>query len=258
MPAARQTLAHADSPPAANPAAGLDPARLERQLDRLDRIADLGVEIAEGLAAQAKGTGPRVVEGDLALAYDRVSRAVRMATLLQSRLMADFHRAQAGGPPAAGPAPADQAAARKDGVVRIVRRVAEARGDLEAYQVSWLAGRARERLEHEDIYGQVMTQPVSELVERVCRDLGLTPQWAALVEEAWAEDELDSAAPGAPLRALVEEWDREDAEDGGPEADVQADDSPPDAALTAPTLHDRLQELARDPQVRAIAGRPSG
>ena len=256
MPAARQTLSHPEAPPAAEPAAGLDPARLERQLDRLDRLADLGVEIAEGLAAQAKGTGPQVVEGDLALAYDRVSRAVRMATALQSRLMMDFRQAPAqtpaGGLPAAGPGPAEQARARKDGVARIIHRVAEGQGGLEGFQVSWLAREARERLEHDDIYGQVMTQPVSELVARICDDLGLTPKWKHLALEAWAEDEIEGGAPGAPLQALLDEgfWD----DDGGP----QADDPPPDAALTAPTLDDRLQELARDPEIRAVAGRPSG
>jgi len=234
MTAAHETLSHPEAPPAAEPAAGLDPARLERQLDRLDRLADLGLEIVEGLAAQAKGTGPKVVEGDLALAYDRVSRAVRMATALQSRLMMDFRQAPAqtpaGGPPPAGPAPAEQARARKDGVARIIHRVAEGQGGLEGFQVSWLDRQARERLEHDDIYGQVMTQPVSELVARICDDLGLTPQWKHLALEAWAEDEIEGGAPGAPLQALLDEgfWD----DDGPPEAD--------------------------DPEIRAIAGRPSG
>ncbi|MGZ3401320.1 MAG: hypothetical protein ACXU8W_19260, partial [Caulobacteraceae bacterium] len=80
-----------------------DRARLDRQLARLDRLADLGLEIAEGLAAQAKGTGPRVAEGDVALAYDRVARAVRMAVMLQSRLMQDLRRAR--DEAAAAPAP---------------------------------------------------------------------------------------------------------------------------------------------------------
>ena len=79
-------LAEADLP---TPDPEADQPLLPRQIERLDRLADIGLQIAEALAAQAKGEGPKVVEGDLALAYDRVARAVRMAAMLQSRLTQD-------------------------------------------------------------------------------------------------------------------------------------------------------------------------
>ena len=124
--------------------------------------------MAEGLAAQAKGTGPQVVEGDIALAYERVARAVRMAVMLQSRLVEDVRLARE---KAVGAAPAaDPAAARKDRVARIVRRVAQAHGGLDGFQIGWAGREARERLEHDDIYGQVISQPVSDLVAGICRD----------------------------------------------------------------------------------------
>ena len=165
-----------------------DRARLDRQLARLDWLADLGLQIAEGLAAQAKGTGPQVVEGDLALAYDRVARAVRMAVMLQSRLIEDARLSrEAATAPVADPA--GPAQARKDQVARIVKRVAQADGGLDGTQVRWAAREVSERLEHDDIYGQVMSQPVSDLVHDICYDLGLTPVWARLAEEAWAQDE---------------------------------------------------------------------
>jgi hypothetical protein len=74
--------------------AGRNRALVERQLARLDRLAEIGLEMAEALGAQAKGTGPEVTGGDVALAYARVARGVRMATLLQTRLVE--------GPPASG------------------------------------------------------------------------------------------------------------------------------------------------------------
>jgi hypothetical protein len=219
-----------------------DRAHLDRQLAKLDRLSDLGLQIAEGLAAQAKGTGPQVVEGDVALAYDRVARAVRMAVMLQHRLIEDFRLScETAAKAVAGGDGAGSARARKDAVARIVKRVAEGQGGLDGFQVGWAARQARERLEHDDIYGQVMSQPVSDLVADICRDLGLTPDWARLAEEAWARDEILSGEVGEALQ------------------DVLA--SSPAAigsAPTIPTLDQRLHALAADPGILAAARGASG
>jgi hypothetical protein len=219
-----------------------DRARLDRQRARLDRLADLGLEIAEGLAAQAKGTGPQVVEGDVALAYDRVARAVRMAVMLESRLAADLRpsaeQASGAGP---GAGPAEPAKARKDRVARIVRRVAEGQGGLDGFQIGWAAREARERLEHDDIYGQVMSQPVSDLVADICRDLGLTPDWA--------QDEIGSGEVGEALQDLLAL---------SPEAGDEGRGAASGDAPTMPTLDGRLHALATDPEVLAAARRESG
>ncbi|MGZ6014174.1 MAG: hypothetical protein ACXWKM_00380 [Phenylobacterium sp.] len=226
-----------------------DRARLERQLARLDRLADLGLEIAEGLAAQAKGTGPQVVEGDVALAYDRVARAVRMAVMLQSRLIEDVRLARQAAAGATPGACADPATARKDRVARIVKRVAEAHGGLDGFQIGWAAREARERLEHDDIYGQVMSQPVSDLVADICCDLGLTPNWARLAEEAWAEEEVLSGEVGEVLQGYA---------GGDLRTDGEGADEAPAALVSIPTLDERLQALAGDPELLAAARRESG
>lgn len=220
-----------------------DRARLERRLARLDRLADLGLEIAEGLAAQAKGTGPQVVEGDVALAYDRVARAVRMAVMLQSRLIEDVRLARETAAWAAQNVGAgvDPATARKGRVARIVKRVAEAQGGLDGFQIGRVAREVCERLEHDDVYGQVMSQPVSDLVADICFDLGLTPNWARLAEEAWAEEEIASGDVGEAFQALVASPRRT----AGPIPAI-------------PTFDDRLQALACDPEVLAAARRESG
>lgn len=221
-----------------------DRARLDRQLARLDRLADLGLEIAEGLAAQARGEGPQVVEGDVALAYDRVARAVRMAVMLQSRLVGEARRPQEQA--AAATAAADPAEARKDQVARIVRRVAEGQGGLDMFQVGRAGSQARERLEHDDIYGQVMSQPVSDLVADICYDLGLTPDWARLAEEAWAQDEIDSGQVGEALQdALASRREAASHAFAGP-------------AFAIPCLESQLHALAANPEVLAAARRESG
>ncbi|MGZ3369213.1 MAG: hypothetical protein ACXWK1_09850 [Caulobacteraceae bacterium] len=244
-----------------------DRARLDRQLARLDRLADLGLEIAEGLAAQAKGTGPRVAEGDVALAYDRVARAVRMAVMLQSRLIEDVRLARQAAAGAFAGAGADPATARKDRVARIVRRVAEAHGGLDGFQIGWAAREARERLEHDDIYGQVMSQPVSDLVADICRDLGLTPNWARLAEEAWAEEEILSGDVGEALAGYTDSaaspaggvsGSAGGASRTGPRSGGEGTGEAPPALVSIPTLDERLQALASDPQVLAAARRESG
>jgi hypothetical protein len=214
------------SEPLANPAfdaleadAAEDPARalIERQLGVLGRLAEAGLNIALAIERQVTGAGSAeadaapAVQGDVALAYSRVSRAVRLTIGLQARLLKDLQaldqaavlrttRAQA----EAGRARQALEAERKARVQRIVERLileeAEDRSWDEA-EVESLAQEAYERLEHDDIYGDIAALPVSEIVARVCRDLGLEPDWARHAEEAWTQGQTGAEAParGQPL-----------------------------------------------------------
>jgi hypothetical protein len=64
-------------------------AMLQRELEVLGELAELGLAMARTIVAQANGetTTESAIRGDLPLAFSRVSRAVRMAVLLQSRLI---------------------------------------------------------------------------------------------------------------------------------------------------------------------------
>jgi len=171
-----------------------------------------------------------------------------MAVMLQSRLIEDarLSREKVAG---AGSDPAGPAKARKDQVARIVRRVAEADASLNGFQVRWAARESRERLEHDDIYGQVMSQPVSDLVAGICRDLGLTPDWARLAKETWAQDEIGSGEVGEALANYAE---------GAPRSGGEGMDQSPQALVSIPTFDERLQALASDPDILAAARRESG
>jgi hypothetical protein len=61
---------------------------------------------------------------------------------------------------------------------------------------------ASERLDRDDVYGDLLARPVSELVALICRDLGLDPDWPVLADEAWAREEMADGAPGWPLAGL--------------------------------------------------------
>jgi hypothetical protein len=247
--------AAAVTPPPASPDPAGDRTRalLERQVERLERMAEAGMEMIEALVAQAKGSGPQVVEGDVGLAFSRVSRAVRLSILLQEQLI------EGNGAPSntsdespAGAAAPDETTLEPDNrerAVRVVRRVARDHCRREGFEVSAIVREAAERLNDDDIYGLVASRPVGELVALICRDFGLEPNWDALASEAWAKAEMASGAEGSPF--LDDEfW--EDEPEGEP------DPGPSHPALRTRTLKDTLRDLARDPDVLAAARRDTG
>ena len=153
-----------------------------------------GMDMVQALAAQASGAGTQVVQGDLVLAYCRAARAVRMAMLLQSHLIAE---------PGARTAVAQPAAAREDRVAPTDEDPGrpEAERDENAERPERPERELAERLERDDIYRQVRTRPVIELVAEIANDLGLSPDWPQMPPEPGAEGECDEDPAFAPLRA---------------------------------------------------------
>mgnify|MGYP001606964051 CR=1 FL=1 len=109
----------ADPPPAASQA--FERAPHLRQIAKLERLADIGMEIAEV-------AGRRAVEGgeadgpDPGLTFTRAARAVRLTIALQTRLardLADLDRAD-------GKARAAKASARRARLHRLVEQAIEA------------------------------------------------------------------------------------------------------------------------------------
>jgi hypothetical protein len=202
--------ANAETPPC--PADAADWARpfALRQLEMLGELAELGLDVARAVERQASGraeppvvAGP-IFRGDIALAYARVSRAVRLTLMLQAKLIEDLKAQDAGADQArtdARPAPDGVAAERqrKARIERIVERLAEAEYPDDDDAVADLMTEAGERLDDEDLYGDLMHRPLSELVARLCKDLGLEPRWAELAEELWAVREVESGQVGWPL-----------------------------------------------------------
>ncbi len=181
------------------------PPPADRQLELLDRLAEVGLEIALTLERQAKAAAPEERAGDpsvdlqaVALAYSRVARAVRLTILLRSKL------ADAGDMPEVDPVDDAQEAAegRKLRIERVVRRIVQAETDDEE-KIERLLDEATDRLDEDDCYGDVMMRPVSEIVADICRDLGLDPDWSRLAQEAWAREEVRSGEAGWPLASAL-------------------------------------------------------
>jgi hypothetical protein len=165
----------------------------------LGRLAEAGLEIAVALEAQAKG-GDAVVQGDVAMAYNRVARAVRQTIMLQSRLIeARQDRREAG---------ASRQAAARVGASRILRGLIEEDrpGDAEhAERLAAEAAEAAERLRAED-FGDLLSRPFGEAVAAICKDLGLSPDWLRLAEECGGvETALCGPGPGLGPATLCDD-----------------------------------------------------
>jgi hypothetical protein len=191
-------------------------AVLRRQVERLDALAEIGLEFARAIQGQG-GENP----AEAAMAFSRVARTVRMCGLLQSRLIKDLeqvqHRAeeeqlraakralaaydQAGGEDV-DPALMEPAERHKYRVTRIVARIAEAKHRDDEEACERLVMEAAERLDDDDIYDDVLSRPIGELVALICRDLDLEPDWQRLSQEAWARAEIASGTEGSPFVAM--------------------------------------------------------
>ena len=96
----------------------------------------------------------------------------------------------------------DHESGRQDHIERVIERVARAEHDDES-TVERLVSEAAERLDDRDVYGDLTDRPVSEIIEQICRDLGLSPDWTILAKETWAREEMQSGEVGAPLKRFM-------------------------------------------------------
>ena len=182
------------APPTGQPSDDRSWARplFEQQIALLGELAEAGMAVATSIRDQVVAG-----EGDLlalAGAYDRVARAARMAILLQSKLikqLLDWDRQTA-----SLAAPQDRREAQ-------IQRAADERDREQAEHIERLVGQASERLDQDDIYKEVNSRPVSELIAMICRDIGLDPDWPRLTQEAWVQKETAGAGGRSPFAALA-------------------------------------------------------
>jgi hypothetical protein len=176
----------------------------ERQIAMAGQLAEAGLAMALTVKDQTEtltrevGVEPGVLEG-MSRAYARMARAARLSLMLQDRLIKDliaFDRK------VAHDAAWDHSVRlsdRKDLAGQVIARVVTRQHD-DSETVERLIEETAERLDSEDLYGAVLSRPVSELVAMICRDLGLNPDWPGLACEAWAQKEAASEAVGWPLK----------------------------------------------------------
>jgi hypothetical protein len=159
----------------------------ERQIAMLGELAEAGLEVVHAIRDQAtlaaaQGAAPRI---DFGLAYTRAAKAVRMTLALQRRYVLDLRFEYRHGEPApAWDAPAPKARAT---CVDRIRHGLATGGLGEAQAVDQLdeALDLYERLEDLDD-DDIPDGPFNEIVAKLCKDLGLAPDWLERTEEKLA------------------------------------------------------------------------
>jgi hypothetical protein len=175
------------SPDAWEPAIDLAAARLERSLALLDRLAEKGLVLAEAVKEDGSAGS--------ADAFAKLSRAVRLTLMLKAKLEEGPPAPTAGGvAPADSPAsdpgavPSDPYAPLKTGrkarVRELVREVID-RETPDAEENDILVDALEERLLCDEAYDDIEGLPVRDVVEHLCADLQLKPDWRRWTGEGW-------------------------------------------------------------------------
>src|SRR6185437_7233157 len=134
---------------------------------------------------------------ELALTFSRVARAVRQTVALEARLAED-RRTRPAERSALSVATRWRSTRRKRQVEEIVGDIIEAEPHLEL-ETDRLLADLDERLHDGDEEADFADRPIGELVARICRDLGIDPDWSRFEAEDWAIEEARAQTPGSPF-----------------------------------------------------------
>jgi hypothetical protein len=190
----------------------------------LRELAELGMQLARAMARQALAQaeagaaeapaagGPG--RGDPGLGFARVARAVRLTLALEARTReGSIARRNAVASEAEGPAAGAAArirallapmvrGPREAEVRRIARDIIEAEGGERAEA---LMAELHERLDDDEDYAEP-DRPVGEALARICRDLGLTPDWSRWADQDWAAEAAAHRPPDAAAAGPAKGW----------------------------------------------------
>jgi hypothetical protein len=196
----------------ASPETEADPAlaRAARRSAMLETLSEIGMAFAHALReqlaeAQAGGEADEAVVGSLALSFARVARAVRQTVGLAERLEDGLAARQAEAKARRTAEAlrrhrlAPEVAARKAEVEDAIARQLE----IEVREKSRSAQDAEAKLDGlyerlEDLDADILDVNVSVVVERICRALGVTPDWSLWQTDSWAMDEAEWGGPTSP------------------------------------------------------------
>jgi hypothetical protein len=182
-------------------------SRAERHLRLLQELAEIGMDIARAVRAEAvaeadagEAAPSRFGRAEPGLVFSRIARAVRQTLALEARFAEEIGKARA------------EAERRRVNVAQLVLQqrqedirdfVAQAiEAEAEARQtpdsdVERLLDDLDERLE-DGGYDDALENPdapIAELVARICEDLGVTPDWRIWDDQDWAIDYIRDRTP---------------------------------------------------------------
>jgi hypothetical protein len=178
-----------------------------RQLDILQELADIGMQIARAVrdeclaplaVDEASSRGSFRRGGDPGLVFSRVARAVRQTLALQTRIFEgasnDRRHSEQQRVGAIRLAADERQEEIRDYVAQAIDDECR-RTDASETEVERLLDDLDERLEDGRYDDMLADAPVAELVQRICFDLGLTPDWRIWKELEWGAEYLRAHLP---------------------------------------------------------------
>ena len=197
-------------------------ARAERRLRLLERLTEIGMELAEALRERV--LNPAADDADdkyPADAFARLSRAIRLTIALETKTdqaLADLkagvvreceERRTVAAEKAKKDADARYEQRKYEAYCRVICVIDSESQDQEDFE--GLAEALDERLSEDEAYDDLTERPLREIVERLCRDLCLTPDWSHWAGEDWDDAFLATIPDTMPFmhpsrRPLVWTW----------------------------------------------------
>lgn len=173
-----------------------DQTRARQRLAMLRELAEIGMRLARDVERQAEE--PQASRMELGLVFVRIARAVRQTLALEARmqeaLATDVRKAEVRRAEDVRAAVVQRAKVLR----RTVTQAIEA--DADDADIDHLAYELEERLADRQDDTDFLDRPVSELIARICKTLGVTPDWSLWEDEAWTKEEaVAQAAPPAAI-----------------------------------------------------------
>jgi hypothetical protein len=187
--------------PAAEAAAVPEPAPSEPTEAEPVRRKPVRTEPAEPrmprLALPSGARDPRVI-------FAMLSRELRETIALEALI------AGGGGPRTrAKPEPKTYAPGKSPAEIerkRLIRRLldeclvftmAKLYNDMDGLELDYVRGIIDERVEAKEILGDLMTKPISVMVDKLAREIDMPADWRLWEEEDWAKEEIRTRPPGS-------------------------------------------------------------
>jgi hypothetical protein len=164
------------APDAPEPATAPAVARTERCLALLERLAAKGVAMAEAVAEDGSK--------DSADSFAKLSRAVRLTIALITKVQEGPRGANARAESPAVDPYAPLKTGRKARVRELLRDVID-RETPDPEDNDTLVDALEERLLCDEAYDHIEDLPLRDIVERLCADLELNPDWSRWTGEGW-------------------------------------------------------------------------
>ncbi len=155
--------------------------------------------------------GPELTAEEIAandpamLAFYRLTRAVRLCMALSMKFHTDRLERNAG-PAKSEPAPGRPKRPRRERQLERLVTEAIGREAPEPAEQSRLERLLQERLEDDDIRRDLARCTLGELIQRICADLGIEPDWSMWANDGWARAEIRDKPHGSPYADPDAAW----------------------------------------------------